>query len=374
MELSLRNFTTLVEQSAAAVQASAAQLLDFTTGSVLRAILEANAGIALWMQWLILLVLQTTRLATSSGTDADSFGADFGFTRLPAVAAIGEASFSRFTPTQAALVPSGTTVTTADGMTDFIVTTDTAHAAWSTALGGYLLGAGVASVTVPIAARTAGSAGNVLPGTINLITTALSGVDSVSNAAVLSGGLDAESDAAFRTRFQSFIDSRSRATAQAVTYAVTSLGQGITCSLQENTDGTGAFMPGRFLVTLDDGSGAPAGGLIATAQAAVDAVRPVGSIFTVRQPDLVAANIAFILGLAPGSDTNATIASVNAAISGYVNTLPVASPLPYTRLAQLAYDASPAVQNVSGLTLNGNVADLVAGPGAVIKLGTLAIS
>lgn len=374
MQLSLRNFTTLVEQSAAAVQASAAPLLDFTTGSVLRAILEANAGIALWLQWLILLVLQSTRLATSNGADADSFGADFGFARLGAVAATGQATFSRYTPSQAALVPGGTTVTTADGATSFIVTADPANLAWNIEQNGYLIGAGVAGVTVPIAATMPGSAGNVLPGTISLITTSLPGLDSVTNANALTGGLDAETDPAFRTRFQSFIDSRSRATVQAVTYAVTSLRQGISCTVQENTDGTGAFAPGRFLVTLDDGSGTPASALIAAAQTAVEAVRPVGSIFAVQAPTRIAADISLSLSLTPGADQATAIAAVNAAIAGFVDTLPVAASLPYTRLAQLAYDASPAVQNVSGLTLAGGTADLLAGPGAVIKLGTLAIS
>ena len=374
MQLSLRNFTTLVEQSAAAVQASAAQLLDFTAGSVLRAILEANAGVALWLQWLILLVLQSTRLATSSGADADSFGADFGFIRLGAVTAVGQATFSRYTPSQAALVPSGTTVTTADGATSFIVTTDPTNAAWNSGQNGYLIGAGVAGVTVPIAATTPGSSGNVLPGTISLITTSLPGLDSVTNANALSGGLDAETDAAFRIRFQSFIDSRSRATIQAVTYAVTGLRQGISCSVQENTDGTGAFAPGRFLVTLDDGSGAPPASLITAAQTAVEAVRPVGSIFAVQAPTRITADISLTLSLTPGADQATAIAAVNAAIAGFVGTLPVAADLPYTRLAQLAYDASPAVQNVSGLTLAGGTSDLMAGPSTVIKLGTLAIS
>ncbi len=60
-------FTTLMQNMAAAVEASATQLLDLTVGSTLRAVLEANASIALWMQWLILLVLRTTRAATSNG-------------------------------------------------------------------------------------------------------------------------------------------------------------------------------------------------------------------------------------------------------------------------------------------------------------------
>ena len=81
MQLSLRTFDTMVQSMAAAVQASAAQLLDLTVGSTLRAVLEANASIGLWMQWLILLVLRTTRAATSSGDDLDSWMADLTLTR-----------------------------------------------------------------------------------------------------------------------------------------------------------------------------------------------------------------------------------------------------------------------------------------------------
>lgn len=373
MQLLLRNFTTLVEQTAAAVQGSATQLLDFTTGSVLRAILEANASLALWLQWLILLVLQTTRLATSSGTDADSFGADFGMTRLAAVAGQGSVTFSRYTASMTALIPAGAIVTTADSASQFAVGVDLTNPAWSAAQNGYLLGAGVGSITVPISATLAGSAGNVLPGTISLIASALPGIDTVTNALALTGGLDAESDVAFRLRFQGFIDSRTRATVQAVTYAATSLQQGVTCTVQENTDGTGAFVPGRFVVTVDDGSGSPSALLLASIQSAVDAVRPVGSIFAVTGPTRVPANIALTLALIQGSNSATVIASVSAAITAFVNTLPVGVGLPYTRLAQLAYDASPAVTNVSGLTLQGGTADLAASPASVIKLGTLAI-
>ena len=103
MRLSLQNFSTLVEGMAASVQGAAASLLDLTVGSVLRAILEANAALALWMQWLIVQTLSATRLATSAGADCDSFGADFGFARLPATAASGVVVVSRFTPSLQAL-------------------------------------------------------------------------------------------------------------------------------------------------------------------------------------------------------------------------------------------------------------------------------
>ncbi|MCB8880420.1 baseplate J/gp47 family protein [Acidisoma cellulosilytica] len=374
MQLSLQNFTTLVQQAAAAVQASAAQLLDFSLGSVLRAILEANASIALWLQWLILLVLQTTRLASSSGLDADSFGADFGFARLAALAATGSVTFSRYTATMAAFVPAGATVTTADNASQFTVATDDGNSAWSASQSGYVIGAGVASVTLPVTAVVAGAAGNVLSGSITLIASAMPGIDTVSNADALTGGLDAETDNAFRQRFQSFIDSRTRATIQAVTYAAYSVQQGISCTVQENSDGSGNYLPGHFVVTVDDGSGNPPPSLLSAVQIAVDAVRPIGSSFAIQAPNRIAADISLTLTLANGADSALVIATVNAAIASYVNALGVGMALPYTRIAQLAYDASPSVQNVNGLTLQGGSADLPASASAVIKLGTLAIS
>jgi uncharacterized phage protein gp47/JayE len=334
---------------------------------------QSGRALELMNQGLILIVLQTTRLATSSGPDVDSFGADFGMTRLAAVSAQGSVTFSRYTPTMAGLIPAGTTVTTSDSTTQFTVGTDMTNAAWNASQGGYLLGIGVASITVPITASVAGSAGNVLAGTISLITSALPGVDSVTNALALTGGLNAETDAAFRLRFQSFINSRTRATVQAVTYAATSIQQGVNCTVQENTDGGGDYVPGRFVVTVDDGSGSPPATLLTAIQSAVDAVRPVGSIFAVNAPTILPANIALTLAIAPGSSSTTAIAAVNAAITGFVNSLPVGTDLPYTRLAQLAYDASPGVTNVSGLTLQGGAADLTATPATVIKIGSLAI-
>jgi hypothetical protein len=127
------------------------------------------------------------------------------------------------------------------------------------------------------------------------------------------------------------------------------------------------------VVTVDDGSGSPPATLLSTVQTAVDAVRPVGSIFAVNPPTLLGANISLTLTIASGSNNTTAIAAVNAAITRFVNTLPVGASLPYTRLAQLAYDASPAVTNVTGLTLQGGTADLTAAPNTVIKIGALAI-
>ncbi|MFX8028091.1 baseplate J/gp47 family protein, partial [Acinetobacter baumannii] len=106
-------------------------LVDLTVGSVLRAIVEANAAVVVWLEGLLLQVLAITRAATSSGADLDSWVADFGVTRLPAVAATGIVTFSRFTTTQQVLVPVGATVQTADGTQQFTVTIDTTNPAYN---------------------------------------------------------------------------------------------------------------------------------------------------------------------------------------------------------------------------------------------------
>jgi len=140
MQLQLRTFDTIVASAAAAVQGAAQTALDLTVGSVTRAVLEANAGLGLWMQWLILQVLQTTRAATSTAGDLDSWVADYGLTRLPASTATGTVTFARFAPVTTALVPVGTTVRTSDGSQSFTVTADTTNPAWNAAQNGFTLG------------------------------------------------------------------------------------------------------------------------------------------------------------------------------------------------------------------------------------------
>ena len=301
MQLKLQTFTALVQTSAAAVQGACTQLVDLTVGSVLRAVLEANASIALWIQWLILLVLGTTRATTSNGPDLDTWMADFGLVRLPASPASGVVAFARFTPTVAALIPAGALVRTADGSQSFVVIADTSNPAWAAAQNGYTLAAGVAAVDVPVQGVSPGSAGNVLAGTITLLATAIPGVDTVNNAAPLANGLDAETDPAFRARFTNFIETRSEATLAAVEYAVTSIQQGLVCMVAENQDTQGSYRPGNFVAIIDDGSGDRPASLISICSAAISAVRPVGSTYSVQGPTVLSADVSLTISVAAGT-------------------------------------------------------------------------
>jgi uncharacterized phage protein gp47/JayE len=369
MQLSLQNFNTLMQNMAAAVQSAATQLLDLTVGSTLRAILEANASVALWMQWLILLVLQTTRAATSIGSDLDSWMADFAFTRMPAVAATGIVTFTRFTVIGTALVPVGALVRTSDGTQTFAVTIDTTNGAWSAAQNGYVMATTAATMEVPVIDQVAGSAGNVQAGAITLLASAIPGIDAVNNAAAFGNGLDAETDAAFRLRFQNYIDSRSRATALAVGYAVDSIQQGLVYAIQENQDASGNPLMGSFVVTVDDGSGYPPTALLSTVQMAVEAVRPVGSIFSIQPPVVTMVNVTLTLTVA-GNTTSAQLAGpVGTAVTSFINSLPIGEMLPISRISQIAYDVSSAIVNVTQVQLNAATADVVPPANGVVKVG-----
>jgi len=374
MQLSLQNFTTLVENMASAVQGAAVQVLDLTVGSVLRAILEANASLALWMQWLIVQVLATTRLATSNGVDCDSFGADFGFIRLPAVAAVGQVTFSRFTPSGTALVPSGVNVSTAGNGQSFVVLTDVTNAAYDAGLAGYVLAAGLSSLVVPVAANLAGASGNVQAGTISLLSSAIPGIDGVTNVMPLSGGFDAETDAAFRGRFSNYLASLARATDLAIGAAIAAVQQGLSYVISENIDQAGHAQIGHFVVTVDDGSGNPPAALLEIVQQSVDLVRPVGSSFAVQGPVVVAANVSMALTTGAGASHAVAASAVAGAVEQFIGGLGIGATLNYTRLAQIAYAASPVVTNVSAVLLNDAVSDLVPPAFGVIRVGIVAVS
>ena len=371
-----QGFDALVSGQAAVVQASAQPVapIDFSVGSVLRAVAEATAWIGLWLQALILQVLSLTRAATSNGNDLDTWMADFTLRRIGATAATGAVTFARYTPTQLATIPPGTIVTTGDGTEVFAVVADTSNAAWNAGLGVYQIPVNTTSVSVTVQASTAGSAGNVAAGQISLLSSPISGVDTVVNAGALGGGTDAESDAAFRQRFATFINTRSLATNTAIGYAVSTAGGVHSWIITENYDYDGQYDPGSFYVVVDDGSGNPPSSLISAVSAAVDATRGCGVRFSVFPPALVSATIVMTITTQTGYDHGTAVSAVDAALTSYVNGLNVGVSLSYLKLAQLAFNASPAVTGVTPYSLNGGAGDLDVGPQQVVRIGTLAVS
>lgn len=372
--LNVKDFTTLVRDQVTAIQGRAAGLVDFTIGSLLRAITESNASVLQWLQQLIVTLLATTRAATSSGADLDSWMADFGFFRLSASFATGSVTYSRFTPTNSALIPIGALVGSTDGSQQYAVTIDTTNAFYNATLGGYLIPAGTASATVPVMAITAGAAGNALIGTVTVIVGSISGVDTVTNSAVFTNGVDQEEDSAFRARFVLWVQSLSKATKAAIAYALASMQPGVSFTLTENQDYSGNTLYGYFYAVVDDGSGAPSGAFLVSAGAAIESVRGFTTRYGVFGPVLVTANVSMTIATDTTVTHSVVVANVTAAIQAYISKLALGQILPFTQLAAIAYGVSPAITNVSGVLLNGSTADLAATNKQVIRPGTVTVA
>jgi hypothetical protein len=372
MQLPVLTFSGLIAQMAAGLQGGTVALIDLTIGSVLRALLEASASVALWLQWLVLQVLSTTRAATSVGPDLDSWMADYALNRLAGTPASGAISFARYTVGLATIIPIGCVVLTSDGTQSFLVLEDGSNPAWNGA-GGYTLAAQQSSVSVPAQCSTFGTAGNVQASTIGLLASPIPGVDSVSNALAFAGGTAAESDQDFRSRFQLYINSRSLSTVVAVLNAVVTVQQGLRTVVVENVDPQLNSVPGSFLVIADNGTGMPGGLLLQSIQAAVNAVRPIGSSFAVQGPAIVTASVAVVLETSNALTHAAVAASVQLAVIAWIGTLPIAGTLAISRIDAIAHSCDPSVISVTSTLINGLPSDLVASKTAVILVGSVVV-
>lgn len=367
-----KRFATLVADFAAAAQAASTAALDFSVGSVFRALAEATGGVATWLQKLYLFALSITRLQTSQGVWVDTYVGDFALTRLPAVAATGLATLSRSTATAQAVVPVGTSIATQDGTQTFTVTADTSNSAYGATVApggkpGYAVAAGVQTLTVPAAADVAGTGGNVNANTITALRSAVLGIDAVTNATAFTTGQDAETDAALKARFKLYIASLARATAPAIGYALTSLQQGVQYTITENAQHSGTPDNGYLTIVVDDGTGAPSSVLLAAAVIAVDSYRAAGVRFGVFAPSVVNVTVSCTITTATGYGHSALVAQVAAALAAYINGLGLGTTLRWSRLEQVAYDVSPGITNVASLLVNGGTADVSATALTTIK-------
>jgi uncharacterized phage protein gp47/JayE len=374
MNLSLKGFAQLIEDMSAALQSSASTLIDVSIGSIVRAIFEANASVALWIQWLVLQVLQTTRAATSTGADLDSWMADFELTRLPATAATGIVTFSRFSADLPATIPLGSTIKTADGSKNFAIAENDTLSIWQPSSNAYVIPGGVTAADLPVVCTSGGSAGNVLAGMITMIAASLAGVDQVTNGNPLSNGVDAESDVAFRSRFQDYLVSRSRATLAAVRNAVANVRQNLHVAIEENVGPGGETRTGAFLVIIDDGTGSPATDLLSDVADAVEFVRPIGTTFAVIAPTVLSVSVSMVASFQSTDAVTPAIQNIQTIVANYLNGLPIGGVASITRIAQQAYGAAPELQNVTNVQLNGGSVDILPPPMGVIKAAQVVVS
>lgn len=369
MPLNTLDTPTLLQRQAAAIQSGIPKPINLNPGSVLLAFLESNTQVAMWLQSLVMQEMQAARLSTAQNTDVDSFVADFGLTRLPAVASTGSVTLSRITTTQQATIPAGSQVQTADGTQTFTIIADTTQSAWNASLNAYIIPVGTASITATVQAVNAGTQGNVLANTITVLTQPIQGVQSVTNPTAYSNGVNAEMDSALKARFVLYLLGLRAGIKGAVASAIAGLQQGIQYSLVENQTLAGATQNGYFYVIISPYNST----LQSQVYSAVDAIRPLGSTFGVFGASSLAATIAMTATPMAGYTHAQIVTSITAAIQAFIASIQLAQPLYWSQLYAVAYGVA-GVQEVTNMTVNGGTADLVPTSQQIVTAGTITVN
>lgn len=183
---------------------------------------------------------------TATGEDLDARALDFppdGLERQGEVKANGSVVFSRSGTTGAVAIPAGSIVRVPNGPE------------YATTAAGSILAGFTDSASIGILALEAGTAGNVDPGTVTQLD-AIAGVETVNNAAEISGGQNEETDAEFRVRLKAYLRSLPRGTPDALKFAVLDtfledFGRIVTAEVVE-LEGVDL---GKVYIYVDDGAG-----------------------------------------------------------------------------------------------------------------------
>lgn len=388
MALGTKSFSQMLQDFAAAAQGVCATLIDFITGSIERAIAEAQAGVGLWLQGLVLQALVASRLSTavdaagannSIGPDVDSFVGDFGFTRFAATPATGAVTFARVTPTNQAIIPAaqvvdgviqpgGAILQTADGTQSFTVIADNTQASYSPALSAYVINPNVANCVATVQANNPGLQGNILAGTVTVIQTGIAYVDTVTNAAAFTIGRNAETNGALQTRFTNEFGSLSKGTTAAILAAISAYNSNLQATVQLTPQSYPAVT-----VTVDDGSGNIPANLLAGAAAVVAATVADGISFAVHAATTLTANVLMSITTATGYNHSSVCAAVQTAIGDYINALGEGNQLDFYNLPGVAQGVA-GVTGITSLSLNGGNSNVIPTPSQTVKSGTIAVS
>lgn len=200
MAFQTKAFLSIVASMVNHMRSVTTKITDYNVGSVARTLVEAPA----------IEIDELYQQMVNGLTEAIpvSVYTSFGFPALDAAPATG---LIRVTVTPLAttrLIPAGATFRSDAASTPYAVITDTT------------VPASTSFVDVPVAASTAGAAGNVAAGLSFTLDSPLTGFVSATNLSALLGGADAETDDARKLRFNAYISTLSRATGAALDYGL----------------------------------------------------------------------------------------------------------------------------------------------------------
>lgn len=274
---------------------------------------------------------------TADSDNMERYGAFFKIYRLRAVAATGSIDFSGTTGTA---IPIGTEAKAIDG-TAFV----------TTAAG--VIGAG-GTVNIAAQAALAGAAGNKAAATALTLTAAPPGVLSQAAINTMTGGADAETNAALLARILFRLQNPPCGGADHDYYAWAMEVSGVSAAyVYSNRRGLGT----TDVIILAVG-GIPGAALVTSVQSHIDGVRPVQADFLVFAPTAIAVNITAALTLAAGYMLADVTAAINTALDAYFAKLKPGDTCYINRIRAIISD-TPGVVDFNLTAPAGNVATLV---------------
>lgn len=254
MAFRIKDFQEISAGSIEYMRAATQRVTDYNVGSVVRTLLEANAiEVEDLYQAMYHGLIEAIPTAIYQA---------FQFSPLPAVAATGVVRFTLTDGPRASdtLIAALTQVRAPGAAVSYAVQAD------------LTLAAGQASVDTVVLAQTAGALGNALASTVTEVVGTLAGV-TVTNPNAFTNGRDAETEPQRKQRFIEYVNSLSRGTVAAITFAAK---QAVLLDAQGGiaeyvaSVGVNESIPGRVLVYISSGSANTSDALVTRAQQIID--------------------------------------------------------------------------------------------------------
>jgi len=341
--------------------------LLIATGDISDMILAASAAMGDAVVAYLAEQIRATFLDGASGDALAKLTDDhWGIQRQDAAAAVGQVTFTR--PSSGGGEPSGSLAI------GFIVATEpdengerqeyalTAAASWALSETG--------DKTVAVAAAATGRAGNAVAGAVTALTSVpFDSTITVTNAAPMAGGVEAESDEALRERARQFPATLRRGTLAALEYGAKLVVGVATATATESATGLVA-------VYIADADGLSNYELEQAVAEELENWRAAGVVVEVAGGTLVEQAINYSLTVALGTDVAALEPLIESALTARLERLPVsdgtsAGPAVLRRevIASTVIAVDPAA--ILGVTVATPAADVVPPAGSLVRAGVI---
>lgn len=332
-----------IAKAAALMRTSKLSEKSFAAGNMLDVAAGLSSALAEEVERLAVALHLKTFIQTAEGADLDALALDhFGLERQDGVAAVGLVDFTRLSAPSNLLIPSGTVLLA--GEIRFLTAADA-------------LLTGLSLSGVEARAESLGETGNVEAGTITALGSgqSLPSDLTVTNPAVFSGGLSAETDTAFRDRLLAFFPTIRRGTVLALETGAKSVAGVVEATVDES-----AFPP---TVYIADASGGANATLAATVKTELDNWRAAGVPVNVVGATVVNQAITLSLTFRAGFNTSTVREAARNAVVAYVNGLSIGQTLYRSKIAAAAL----SVNGIDDATVTNPAGDVAPSASQVLR-------